>query len=181
MISAALSYRPTSNAAIWASDGEGILNIMEESTDIAEVIRNRGFTLLEVLIAMAIFAIGILAVGSMQISAINKNAGARNYTTVVTLAKDRAEELIGLPYDHADLAGSADPGTVHTPVADADGIDNDEDGRIDEAGETGQVSVTWNVIDDQPLPGTKSIRVTVTRTVGANQKRASLDLIKANM
>jgi type IV pilus assembly protein PilV len=142
---------------------------------------NQGFTLIEILIAMSIFAIGILAVGSMQISATNTNARARNTMTVVTMAKDRAEELTTLPYDHADLAGSADPGTVHTPAAGADGIDNDEDGQIDEAGETGQVSIRWNVIDDQPLSGTKSIRVTVIRTVGTNQRSATLDLIKANM
>jgi type IV pilus assembly protein PilV len=142
---------------------------------------NQGFTLIEILIAMSIFAIGILAVGSMQISATNTNARARNTMTVVTMAKDRAEELTTLPYDHADLAGSADPGTVHTPAAGADGIDNDEDGQIDEAGETGQVSIRWNVIDDQPLSGTKSIRVTVVRTVGTNQRSATLDLIKANM
>lgn len=142
---------------------------------------NQGFTLIEILIAMTIFAIGILAVGSMQISATNTNARARNSMTVVTMAKDRAEELTTLPYDHADLVGSADPGTPHTPAASADGIDNDEDGQIDEAGETGQVSIRWNVIDDQPLSGTKSIRVTVVRTVGTKQRRATLDLIKANM
>jgi type IV pilus assembly protein PilV len=142
---------------------------------------NQGFTLIEILIAMAIFAIGILAVGSMQITAVNTNARARNSMTVVTMAKDRAEELTTLPYDHADLVGSADPGTPHTPAASADGIDNDEDGQIDEAGETGQVSIRWNVIDAQPLSGTNSIRVTVVRTVGTNQRCATLDLIKANM
>jgi type IV pilus assembly protein PilV len=154
---------------------------MKKLTEIPKSICNQGFTLIEVLIAMAIFAIGILAVGSMQISAISTNAGARNSTTVVTMAKDRAEELTALPYDHADLVGSADPGTLHTPAASADGIDNDEDGQIDEAGEAGQVSIAWNVIEDQPVANTKSIRVTVVRTVGTNQRRASLDLIKANM
>ena len=154
---------------------------MKKLTEIPKSICNQGFTLIEVLIAMAIFAIGILAVGSMQISAISTNAGARNSTTVVTMAKDRAEELTALPYDHADLVGSADPGTLHTPAASADGIDNDEDGQIDEAGEAGQVSIAWNVIEDQPVANTKSIRITVVRTVGTNQRRASLDLIKANM
>jgi type IV pilus assembly protein PilV len=146
--------------------------------------RNQGFTLIEILIAMAIFAIGILAVGSMQIAAINTNAAARNSMTVVTIAKDRAEKLTALAYDHADLVGSADPGTLHTPAAGADGIDNDEDGQIDEAGEAGQISIDWNVTEsDLNADGTddsKLITVTVTRTVGTNQRRASLDLIKEN-
>jgi type IV pilus modification protein PilV len=169
------------NAVISAFDGEGKLMFMKKSTEIPKSVCTQGFSFIEVLIAMAIFAIGILAVGSMQISAINTNAKARNSTTVVTMAKDRAEELIALPYDDADLVGSADPGTLHTPAASADGIDNDEDGQIDEAGEAGQVSISWNVIEDQPLPGTKSIRVTVTRTVRTSQRSSTLDFIKANM
>ena len=50
----------------------------------AETVReekgHHGFTLIEVLIAMAIFSIGILAVGAMQISSTNSNAGARIQT-----------------------------------------------------------------------------------------------------
>jgi type IV pilus modification protein PilV len=72
---------------------------IKKSAGIPDGICKQGFTLIEVLIAMAIFAIGILAVGSMQISAINTNALARNSTTVVTMAKDRAEQLMALPYN----------------------------------------------------------------------------------
>ena len=64
---------------------------------------NQGFTLLEVLIAMAIFAIGILAVGAMQINSINGNASARRATEAATWAADRVERLIALPYNDPDL------------------------------------------------------------------------------
>jgi hypothetical protein len=120
----------------------------------------------------------------MQIMAMRTGTNSRNQTTVLSIAKDRAEELEALPYTHADLAGSAAPGTTHEPDADVDGIDNDENGIIDdEAAGTGHViTITWNVIDDQPIPGTKSIRVTVNRTTGAgSQRNATLDFIKANM
>jgi len=39
--------------------------------------KNRGYTLIEVLIAMAIFAIGFLALASIQIKSITQNASAR--------------------------------------------------------------------------------------------------------
>lgn len=143
---------------------------------------DQGFTLVEVLIAMAIFAIGILAVGSMQISAIKTNANARNSTTVVTYAKDRVEDLMALAYDHTDLDPALNP---HAPTADADGIDNDEDGRIDEAGETGHISISWNVTESDltadGIDDSKIITVTVIRAVGASQRRASLDFVRANM
>jgi type IV pilus assembly protein PilV len=142
----------------------------------------RGYTLIEVLIAMAIFAIGILAVGSMQISAINTNAGSRNSTTVVTYAKDRVEDLMSLDYLHTDLDPALNP---HAPAADVDGIDNDEDGQIDEAGETGHISIQWNVTEadltGDTINDSKVISVTVTRAVGTVQRRASLDFVRANM
>jgi prepilin-type N-terminal cleavage/methylation domain-containing protein len=145
--------------------------------------RNRGYTLMEVMIAIAIFSIGFMAVGSMQIMAMRTGVSSRNQTTVLSIAKDRAEELEALPFTHADLAGSAAPGTTHAPAADVDGIDNDENGVVDdETPGTGHVTITWNVIDDQPIAGTKSIRITVNRTTGAgSQRNATLDFIKANM
>jgi hypothetical protein len=117
----------------------------------------------------------------MQISAITANTKARHSTTVLTVAKDRVEDLIDLPYNHADLIGSPAPGSVHAPNAAADFIDNDENGQIDEAGETGQISITWTVIDDQPLPGTKTVRVNAIRTVSGRQRTVALDFIKANI
>jgi prepilin-type N-terminal cleavage/methylation domain-containing protein len=62
-----------------------------------------GFTLLEVMIALAIFAIGILAVSAMQINSINQNAGARMQTEATSLASDSMERLLALPYDHEQL------------------------------------------------------------------------------
>jgi prepilin-type N-terminal cleavage/methylation domain-containing protein len=59
-----------------------------------------GFTLVEVMIALAIFAIGILAVSAMQITAINQNSGSRMQTEATALAEQLIERLMALPYDH---------------------------------------------------------------------------------
>ena len=116
---------------------------------------NRGFTLIEVLIAMAIFSIGILAIGSMQVTSINSNARARMHTEGYTWVVDRIERLTTLPYDDDDLTAGN-----HGPVAE------------------GTYAISWNVQDDTPLTGTKAITVTV---IGANPRARplSIDYIKA--
>ncbi len=173
------------NAAISAFDGGGKLMFIKKSTEIPKSICNRGFTLIEVLIAMSIFAIGILAVGSMQVSAINKYAGARNSTKVVTVAKDRVEELNGLAYDDADLDAGEHSVAAGNLTAVTDGIDNDENGQIDEAGETGHINIIWNVtetdLNGDGINDSKIVTVTVTRAAGGRQRRASLDFIRANI
>ncbi len=93
-----------------------------------------GFTLVEVMIGMAIFLIGILAVGSMQLSAVSNNTGAREATEAATRAAGRLETLISLPYE--SIAGGG-------PVTD------------------GAYDISWTVTDNLPLPNTKTIRVTV--------------------
>jgi prepilin-type N-terminal cleavage/methylation domain-containing protein len=97
-------------------------------------ITNEGFTLVEVMIGMAIFLIGFLAVGSMQIAAINGNAGAREATEAATRATYQIETLIALPYDSIVSRG---PVTV------------------------GAYTVRWDVVPDTPLEDTKTITVTV--------------------
>jgi prepilin-type N-terminal cleavage/methylation domain-containing protein len=95
---------------------------------------NEGFTLVEVMIGMAIFLIGFLAVGSMQVTAINGNASARESTEAATRATDQLETLIALPYDSI---GGGGPDTQ------------------------GAYTTSWAVLDDTPLPNTKTITVTV--------------------
>jgi type IV pilus assembly protein PilV len=53
-----------------------------------------GFTLLEVLIAIAIFAIGIMGVLKMQISAMQGTNSTRVYLDTANLAQDRLELII---------------------------------------------------------------------------------------
>jgi len=74
-----------------------------------------GFTLLEVIVAVSILTFGLLAVASMQMTAIRGNYNASNITEATTVAQDRLEELMGLPYGHNDLIDSAGGGVTDHP------------------------------------------------------------------
>jgi type IV pilus modification protein PilV len=52
-----------------------------------------GFTLLEVLFALAIFSIGLLAVNAMTTMTIKSNYKSKNLTTAVHLAQNKLDEL----------------------------------------------------------------------------------------
>lgn len=132
----------------------------------------RGYTIIEVMIAIAIFSIGILGAWALQNSSTIGNTSARNLTIAASCASDRLEQLIQLPYAHADLlAGN------HAPAQVSDGIDNNFDGEIDEPGESGPLRITWLITDDAPIPQTKTIRVDVAmrqRTTSVTSYRANL-------
>jgi type IV pilus assembly protein PilV len=136
--------------------------------------RSQGFTIIEVLMALAIFSIGILGVGAMQISATRANSTAANVTSNMTWALDRVEELMALPYTDADLSAGNHSVAAGNLTMDSDGIDNNSDGQIDEAGEAGNIAIEWTVIDDMPVNRTKTIRITVGRTDLGGQKSVTL-------
>lgn len=139
-----------------------------------------GFTMPEVMIALGIFSIGILAVYSMQISSIKGNATARRVTDNVTIASAKAEELALIAFDDDRLTAGE-----HAPAVTSDGIDNDMDGDIDEPGETGSATLRWTVVDNclgDALQGHKCIEVRVTSNPGGGQQReVRLNFIRGNM
>ncbi len=62
-----------------------------------------GFTLLELLIAISIFAIGLLSIAGMQITAIRTNSSANTMTAGSALAGGILEEIMAWPADQAAL------------------------------------------------------------------------------
>jgi type IV pilus assembly protein PilV len=53
-----------------------------------------GFSLIEVLVALTIFAVGLLATAGMQITALQSNAGAHKMTSINTAAAGIMEEIL---------------------------------------------------------------------------------------
>ena len=110
---------------------------------------------MEVLIALAIFSIGFLAISSMQIKAINGNASARMQTEATAYAVDRLERLLALPYDDPNLDELNNPHQV-----------NEE-----------SYTIVWSVTDDVPINDTKTINISVT-PANPTARTVSLSFIK---
>ena len=59
------------------------------------VAHNRGFSLVEVLVTLAIFAIGVLALASLQVVSIKGGAFSKEATTATAVAQSKMEEIKG--------------------------------------------------------------------------------------
>jgi prepilin-type N-terminal cleavage/methylation domain-containing protein len=69
-----------------------------------EMSSENGFTLIEVLIAISIFAIGLLAVAALQITAFQGNRVGDELTKATMLAQMQVEALKGADFNSAALA-----------------------------------------------------------------------------
>ncbi len=75
--------------------------------------KRNGFSLIEVLITLVILAVGLLALGGMQIFSIRGNAFSQRVTQATVLAQDKLEVLRRLPFEDSSLSsGSHDEGVL---------------------------------------------------------------------
>lgn len=108
-----------------------------------EMSGENGFTILEVLIAISIFAIGLLAVAALQITAFQGNRVGDELTKATMLAQMQVEALKGA--DFANLAIVTDFPDPNNPI--------DETGAVG-----GRFTRTWTIANNT----TFSRLVTVT-------------------
>jgi type IV pilus assembly protein PilV len=133
---------------------------------------NSGFTLIEVLIAVSIFSIGILGVAALQSGSIKGNTSARGVTDIAVIATDRLEMLRSLPYNDPALSAG-----VYALNPATDRIDNNYDGRLDEDNETGPLSIQYTVTTDWPINRTKTVVVTATHAGASIRKQVTMQQI----
>lgn len=115
-----------------------------------------GYTLIELMIALMILAVGILGIWSMHGTAIRGNAQAMWITEGAALASDQVEKLMRMDYDDADL----DAGT-HTRIEDT-------------------YTVEWVVsAENTPIDYVKTVTVTASWTVAGQSRSVSYVYYKA--
>lgn len=145
----------------------------------SKISSDSGYTIIEALIAIAIFSIGIMAMGGLQASSLMSTGEIARKTEALAILEDQVETLKAMPFYPND-----------------DGIDNNSDGTIDELTEEmpdlvagnahnvntadGRYTVHWQVVNDTPipqqdettLPGVPVGNYTVSKTISVQVTRA---------
>lgn len=114
----------------------------------------KGIGLVEIIIAMLIFAVGITAAIRTLPVSNRSTTRARNLTTATNLAQQKIEELMGVPYNDAQLSA---------------GNYNDQDNPIERI-----YTRTWTVTDDDPVQDMKTVTVNVTYLSGSKDNTVTL-------
>lgn len=124
--------------------------------------RREGMTLIEVMIAMGILSVGLLALLALQIEALESGRTGRHVTDAARIARDRLETFQRLDWGDSalqDTGGWTDPTTVTSTVRMPDGSNAPEE----------TYEVEWRITQDSTDPNLRFIDVRVTWTEGGGQ------------
>ena len=124
-----------------------------------------GFTLIEVLIALTIFAVGLLAIAAMQTSAIRMNSTAGHLTDLSTWGMDQLEQLMSLPYSDPWLDPAGNPPS---------GVDSAGNTHLFKTPDK-RYQLQWTITNNYLTTNAKLIQLTVT----GEGKNLQLTAIKA--
>ena len=138
-------------------------------------LKEKGSTLLEMMIAVLVLGVGILALIQMQVAVMNGNLSANQMTTATTLAQDEIEQLKRLALTNAALTDSnaGNNGSLTSIPTNASSFDrtnannpspNNIANPIDERGGTTGLRRYyrfWNVAPNTPTQGATTVVVFV--------------------
>jgi type IV pilus assembly protein PilV len=113
-----------------------------------------GFTLIEIMIALVVLSIGLIALAGLQMSAMRGNTLSKRMTTAVSIANARIEQIKNMPYAN---------------------IQSESSTQITESNMTFTRQVT--VSNDIPVANTKTVNVTVTWKNGAKSHTAPISTV----
>lgn len=125
-------------------------------------INNKGFTLIEILIAITIFAVGLLAIAGMQANAIRHNTGSTLRTSGTALAHGVMEQVLSLNDDEVLLRTNG----VNNASIDPNNLDGDNNVTTLTLQGGGTYTATWTVTVDNPTTRISQIDVTVQDASG---------------
>jgi type IV pilus assembly protein PilV len=134
-----------------------------------------GFTLLEVIMAVSILTIGLLAVAAMQASAIRGNAMSMTYSESTEKVQDRVEKIL-----NSNLAVLTDRTLDGINGLNDTGDDADWPNPPDTSNQ--EYKVYWNVVEDYAggtvVRGVNTIRIIVVWQERGTEKSYSFDILR---
>lgn len=133
------------------------MSLLQRPKNISKKHGEQGVSLVEVLVTLFLFVVGVLAVALLLDMSIHKNASARLMSEATEIAQYKMEKLMSASYRDAELDASSSPYGPST---------------------IGKHSVFWVVQEDVPMSGMKSISLTVTWNDFGVSKSFTVDSIK---
>ena len=133
------------------------MSLLQKPMSISKKHGEQGFSLVEVLITLFVFAVGVLAVALLLDMSIQKNGSARLMSEATEIAQYQMEKLMGASYRDSELDASSSPFGPNT---------------------IGKHSVSWAVQEDLPMSGMKTISLTVAWNNRGAAKSFTVDSIK---
>ena len=143
-----------------------------------------GYTLLEVLLAISIFMIGILAIGSLQAGALKGNSNAGGITQAVELAQHQIETLMSIEYDPAAPVDELDPAENGNRIPAGAGpytTLGQGAGPYRLLGDNNTYTLDWTVTAHPNIAGAITIRVTVSWRDYGVDKQIVYDILRTVM
>jgi type IV pilus assembly protein PilV len=151
--------------------------------------RSGGFTLMEIMLSVMVLSVGLLAIGSMQVKAINGNLHATRLTEGSTWAQNTIERLMSLPYgdqalqDTTSYSGETEevrrnslrhplPPLSQQPIPDPETYPPEHQAREE------MFTIHWNVEDNLEQNNAKSIAVVVTWAEGSVQRAVVIESVR---
>jgi len=126
--------------------------------------RERGFTLVEVVMTMVVLSVGLLSLAPLMMAVVRGNRFAQNMTLATTLAEDRMEEILHNPiYDDITEANfpSETQGQIHQG-----------DPKYNKFGRTVAIVDSLNILSQSVM---KNVTITVSWW-GLNQRTINVTL-----
>ena len=139
---------------------------------------DKGFTILEVIMAVSILTIGLLAVASLQITAIRGNSMSMEYTESTEKVQDIIEKLYNKDFTDDELNDDNGDGV--------NGLDNITEDTADHYIPGQEYDIFWNVANNTARDsdgwysrdGVKTIRIIIKWDDRGHSKSFKYDLLR---